>query len=105
MFNLTWTEICRDRRWVTNVDIQVAYCPAILQGIRSLNRHYLYPAILLLKVYRQKKKKKYKHAHLKIFKNSGQMRTLVYMRVCKAIVKTDRACVRRFVITDVCDSN
>lgn len=47
----------------------------------------------------------YKHAHLKMFKNCGQMRTLVYMRVCKAIVKNDRACVRRFVITDVRGSN
>lgn len=52
-----------------------------------------------------KKKNMYKHAHLKIFKNCGQMRTLVYMRVCKAIVENDRACVRRFVITDVRGSN
>lgn len=51
------------------------------------------------------KKNMYKHAHLKIFKNCGQMRTLVYMRVCKAGVKNNRACVRRFVITDVRDSN
>lgn len=33
MFILIWIEIFRDHRWVTKVDIQVAYLTAILQGI------------------------------------------------------------------------